>query len=369
MMNINFDVYFQKNIGTLYKDNEIDTQGREAKVNLDLNEVSTLIVTFNIGATSITDTVTIKDVNEGLIQIPFKSNVIKQGLNSFEIEALMKNGDVKVSQTYCYHIEKSLENENSVVAETNYPILIQLLSDVQSVKDAELIRISNEQARQVLKDEVLVLKTNLESLQSDLNSLDSAITTNENIRQYNEEVRQTLKANLEILQTNLSTLESSVSNNEDIRESNESNRIIEIANKVKEINAKIIDVENRCAAKESLIDNKIIDVEARTAAKETLVNNKIIEANTTIANVNSLKDSTVSATNNCISKTNEANAKIVDVEARFNLLGTSQQQQSEVLNARTDGLGKTCASLKDAMDSNFNYLNQMKNIVYIDVEG
>ena len=99
-------------------------------------------------------TVTIKDIENGLIQIPFKNDVFKAGLNSFEIVALMKNGDVKASQTYTYYIEKSLENPNSVEAETNYPILITLVNNVQNALNAEAIRVLNEEDRQVLKGQV-----------------------------------------------------------------------------------------------------------------------------------------------------------------------------------------------------------------------
>ena len=133
----------------------------------------------------------------------------------------MKNGDVKASQTYTYYIEKSLENANSVEAETNYPILITLVNNVQNALNAEVIRVSNEEARQVLKGQVELLKTNLESLQVDLNTLEGTIETNENTRQVNEEARQTLKdsmstlkSNLESLQTDLNTLEGNVETNE-----------------------------------------------------------------------------------------------------------------------------------------------------------
>ena len=76
-MDIKFGVYFTRSLGTLYKDNEIDAEGKEGKVDLDLNEVNTLTVTFKVGETSFTDSVTIKDIENGLIQIPFKTDVIK----------------------------------------------------------------------------------------------------------------------------------------------------------------------------------------------------------------------------------------------------------------------------------------------------
>lgn len=107
-MEIKFDVYFKKNLGTLCKDNEVDLDGKEAYVNIDLSLVNRLEANYSVGATKYTDEVTIKDIEAKEILIPFKSDVVKKGLNEFEIVAYMKNGDIKVSQTYTYNIEKGI---------------------------------------------------------------------------------------------------------------------------------------------------------------------------------------------------------------------------------------------------------------------
>ena len=107
-MKIKFDVYFKKNLGTLCKDNEVDLDGKEAYVNIDLSLVNRLEANYSVGATKYTDEVTIKDIEAKEILIPFKSDVVKKGLNEFEIVAYMKNGDIKVSQTYTYNIEKGI---------------------------------------------------------------------------------------------------------------------------------------------------------------------------------------------------------------------------------------------------------------------
>lgn len=107
-MEIKFDVYFKKNLGTLCKDNEVDLDGKEAYINLDLSLVDRLEVNYSVGGTKYTDEVTIKDIDNKEILIPFKSDVVKKGLNEFEVVAYMKNGDVKVSQTYTYNIEKGI---------------------------------------------------------------------------------------------------------------------------------------------------------------------------------------------------------------------------------------------------------------------
>ena len=107
-MEIKFDVYFKKNLGTLCKDNEVDLDGKEAYVNIDLSLVNRLEANYSVGVTKYTDEVTIKDIDNKEILIPFKSDVVKKGLNEFEIVAYMKNGDIKVSQTYTYNIEEGI---------------------------------------------------------------------------------------------------------------------------------------------------------------------------------------------------------------------------------------------------------------------
>ena len=135
-MEIKFDVFWPKNLGTLYKENSIDTMGKDGFVDLDLNEVYGIIARFKVGGNSYDDAVQIVDVEKGQIRIPFKSDVIKRGANKLELIAAMKNGDVKPSQTYIYEIEESLENPNGIEAETNYPILISLLQEVGSKIEA-----------------------------------------------------------------------------------------------------------------------------------------------------------------------------------------------------------------------------------------
>ena len=105
-MEVKFDVYFRKTLGTLFKSNEADLDGIEASVNIDLNLVESMNVNYKIGDKTYTDSATIKDNH--IICIPFKSDVTKVGLNEFEIVAYMKNGDIKVSQTYTYYIEEGI---------------------------------------------------------------------------------------------------------------------------------------------------------------------------------------------------------------------------------------------------------------------
>ena len=129
-MQIKFGVFWEKDLGTLYKDNSIDTVGKEATVNIDLKQVHNIYANFKTGDKSFTYLVEIIDIDKGLIKIPFRASAIRTGVNELELVATMKNGDVLPSQTYRYTVSKSLENSNSIEEETNYPILIDILQAV-----------------------------------------------------------------------------------------------------------------------------------------------------------------------------------------------------------------------------------------------
>ena len=107
-MEIKFEVYFKKNLGTLFKSNEVDLDGILAHTNLDLKLVDRLEANYKVGTQKYTDNVSIFSIEERVIQIPFKSDVVKVGLNEFEIVAYMLNGDIKTSQTYTYNIDEAI---------------------------------------------------------------------------------------------------------------------------------------------------------------------------------------------------------------------------------------------------------------------
>ena len=136
-MNIKFGVFWKQNLGTIYKDNSITTLGKEADVDLNLSEVSSIHANFKVDGKNYTSIVYIVDIDKGLIRIPFTREVLSIGMHELELVAVMKNGDVIPSQTFTYNIVESLDNLEDITEETNYPILIQLLQDVNS-KIAEI---------------------------------------------------------------------------------------------------------------------------------------------------------------------------------------------------------------------------------------
>ena len=48
-MEIKFDVYFKKNLGTLFKSNEADLDGIPAHTNLDLKSVVSFVAIYKVG--------------------------------------------------------------------------------------------------------------------------------------------------------------------------------------------------------------------------------------------------------------------------------------------------------------------------------
>lgn len=130
-MQIRFDAFWIKNLGTLYKDNSIDILGREFTVDLDLKEVKAILVEFKSDIKSFTDLVEIVDVERRLVRVPFKGDATRyEGVTSFELVAIMKNGETKPSQTYAYSVARSLQNPNCVESDSNYPILARLIENV-----------------------------------------------------------------------------------------------------------------------------------------------------------------------------------------------------------------------------------------------
>ena len=69
-MDIKFDVYKNQRLGVLFKENEVDIDGCEANVNIDLTQVDHVKINYKVGDDRYTDDVLIKD--ERTIMIPFK---------------------------------------------------------------------------------------------------------------------------------------------------------------------------------------------------------------------------------------------------------------------------------------------------------
>ena len=129
-MQINFNQLWKKDLGLIYKEISID-KGKQFKTDIDLKEVKNIIVNYKVNNKFYTDSVEIIDIENNIINIPFKSSVLEAGKHELEIVAIMKNENVLPSSTFTYKVVESLENEEALETETNYPVLINLINSVE----------------------------------------------------------------------------------------------------------------------------------------------------------------------------------------------------------------------------------------------
>ena len=129
-MQINFNQLWKKDLGLIYKEISID-KGKQFKTDIDLKEVKNIIANYKVNNKSFTDSVEIIDIENNIINIPFKPSVLEVGKHELEIIAVMKNGNIFPSSTFTYTVNENLENEEPIEAETNYPILINLINSVE----------------------------------------------------------------------------------------------------------------------------------------------------------------------------------------------------------------------------------------------
>ena len=108
-MQINFNQLWKKDLGLIYKEISID-KGKQFKTDIDLKEVKNIIANYKVNDKSFTDSVEIIDIENNIINIPFKSSVLEVGKHELEIVAIMKNGNVLPSSTFAYTVNESLEN-------------------------------------------------------------------------------------------------------------------------------------------------------------------------------------------------------------------------------------------------------------------
>ena len=90
MINVKFDLYFKKKLGTLFKSNEVDLDGVEASVNLDLNQVASMKINYLVNGDVLTDDVIIKDIDKKLREYNKK---MREAAQNLEFEEAMKYRD------------------------------------------------------------------------------------------------------------------------------------------------------------------------------------------------------------------------------------------------------------------------------------
>ena len=114
-MKIKFDSYMTQQLGTLYKNNELDLKGKIVNVlNLDMIQVDRIEVNYSVGANTYTSNAIISNPDLNEIIIPFNPDVLKVGANLLELVAYMIDGAVKASQTCIYNVKEGIGSNNFI---------------------------------------------------------------------------------------------------------------------------------------------------------------------------------------------------------------------------------------------------------------
>ena len=149
-MKIRFDVYFKEKLGTLFKSNEFVSHGIKANTNINLQDVESMKICYLVDDMYLEDDISILDEEKRLIEIPFKSEVLKSGNHEFEIKAYMKDGCEKVSQTYIYNIEKGLFEVFNAI----YGHLHENKSVLDSVTSEDIKNWNEKATKEFVKEQV-----------------------------------------------------------------------------------------------------------------------------------------------------------------------------------------------------------------------
>lgn len=129
--------------------------------------------------------------------------------------------------------------------------------------------------------------------------------------------------------------------NEAVREKNETSRQNTFANKVNEVDKKIIELNT---TKDNFVSNINTKVDTKISEIDNVKDNFVSSVNTKVDNKISELDNAKSDMTNTVSN------KVNEVETRFNALTSSQQQDAEVIDARVDFKGVAFDSLKERID-------------------
>ena len=107
-MKIKFGTYMNQHLGTIYKNNELDLQGKIVDViGLEFEEVEKIDINFLVGSDKYSAKTVICDM-DGHILIPFMNEVLKEGTNALELVAYMVDGSIRASQTCSYTVKSSI---------------------------------------------------------------------------------------------------------------------------------------------------------------------------------------------------------------------------------------------------------------------
>ena len=262
-----------------YSENDINSAKISVKCqykgrDIDLRGCDILIRT-QAGENRIEDAPFSVDVRDSVINYIFPTNALINGINHIEI-MIVKGDWIKTSPKIYYRVFDGI-GESDVVSDVNYPILISLIRDVQT------------------------LGVEVQELKDDIIKVNNDISNAENIRIYDENTRKS---------------------NETTRISNENNRKSSFTNMQNSVNSSLSNIDGKI----SIFDDKI-----------TLIDNKISEVNTVKTQTETVKNATESvriATNTVKNETLQVKNDTIAVKDATNTIKT----QTETVKNNTESV-------------------------------
>lgn len=321
--------FYKTDVNTSQMDISI-TNNDEA---VDLTGHTLILNIKKADGTEIQNMATVEDAIKGLVNVSLTTQSLT-ALGECRVQLTVFSGETRKStHEFKYYVKASLLNAEVPLSSNEYGLLLQLIDEVQTVENilntSEATRITNEENRIILFNQLSTLKLELETLQGQLNSLEDNVEESEYAREYNEQQRQTLKgqldtlkAELELLQIELNDLNSTVNSNEETRKSNEIQRQADELDRI-ELKGQLDSLKGSLQSLENTLNTN-------DATRTNTVNNKMYEVDNKVINYEAI---------------------ITDIQNRFALLSSSVQQASEVINARTSTIrNKTFTDLNKRIE-------------------
>lgn len=305
--------------------------------------------------------VTIEDAEQGKIKVVLKTNTIAAAGKVYA-EVRIKDGDmILTTARFDFFVRRAIFGDDTIKSKDEWPLYEQLLEAAENENeriDNENTRIQNETQRE----------------------------NQEIIRQQNEQDRTTAESARNVAESDRQTNEQSRINNESIRQQQESDRMVNEQERINAEEQRISAESERLSAENERISREQERIEnentrvANEAERQLAEQERINAENMRISNETTRQSNEQARINAELERqTNEQlrreqedyrQASIADIENRWNQLTTAQQQDAEVIDARTSTIKeKTFPTLNARLEEIEQDVNKPVYSDTITIEG
>lgn len=275
------------NIGTIKQNN---TNSINFVINMvdggypvDLSDVTYAMI--SIKRPNGTTSNSIATVSDGVVSYLLEPNAVNLlGLYEAEIQLFASGDSLLISSTFYYNIQESLYSDGDVTSQPEYPILVQLISDVTAMEEAlapiaadEATRQANEVARVSNESTRVTSETARVSAESTRATNESARQTNEtgrvsaeSTRVSQENTRQSNETARVSAESSRVTAENNRASNESIRNQGFTTAMNEESERIDNENARILAESGRQSAESVRVtsENARVSAESSRASAE-----------------------------------------------------------------------------------------------------